>query len=192
MELARGVLQREAMKRDVAIQGKAVWEKRFVAIDLKRKFPSLGTKEDDELFQDKERVPKKVKPTDVAYVDRHHSSLVWPSDRISSRIPIKLRTGRDSGDFGSPVVTEPMMRPAVRASMIQSQVEEELAKRKDHRWEDAVDVRVVSVLFISYTNVMFAESIPATPDPVWLTSFQVHRYLSNILVVLFLRALAGS
>lgn len=33
-----------------------------------------------------------------------------------------------------------MMRPKDRIAMIQAQIEEELAKKKDHRWEDMVDV----------------------------------------------------
>ena len=70
MDLAKGVLQREALKRDVVTQGKGMWERRFALVDVKRKFPSLGTKEDEDLFQDKERAPKKIK-TDVArYVTR--------------------------------------------------------------------------------------------------------------------------
>ena len=68
MDLAKHIVQRETFKRDTAVQGQSVWEKRFVAMDLKRKFPFLATKDDEELFQDKERVPKKVKPTEAAYV----------------------------------------------------------------------------------------------------------------------------
>lgn len=68
MELAKGVLQRENVKRDAAIQGKNMWEKRFVVVDMKRKFPILGTKEDEELFQDRERVPKKAKADVPGYV----------------------------------------------------------------------------------------------------------------------------
>lgn len=65
LELAKGVLQRESLKRQVAVEGKAMWERRFIAVDMKRKFPQLGSKEDEELFQDRERVPKKIK-TDVS------------------------------------------------------------------------------------------------------------------------------
>ena len=61
MELANNALQREGLKREFASHGKNVWESRFGLVDLKRKFPALGVKEDDELFHDKERVPKKIK-----------------------------------------------------------------------------------------------------------------------------------
>lgn len=61
MDLANRVLQRETVKREHISQTKAMWEKRFALVDLKRKFPTLGTKEDEELFQDRERVPKKIK-----------------------------------------------------------------------------------------------------------------------------------
>ena len=65
MDLANRVLQREAVKREHTTQTKSMWEKRFALVDLKRKFPALGGKEDEELFQDRERVTKKIK-TDVA------------------------------------------------------------------------------------------------------------------------------
>ena len=67
-ELVRGVLTREAYKKDVAVKGQDVWEKRFGLMDLKRKFPALGSKEDDELFYDKERVSKKPKADPATYV----------------------------------------------------------------------------------------------------------------------------
>ncbi|KAI0687709.1 enhancer of polycomb-like-domain-containing protein [Cytidiella melzeri] len=121
MELAKGVCQREALKRHAALEGKGMWERRFAMVDVKRKCPMLGTKEDDELFQDRERVPKKIKAD------------------TPGRIPIKLRTTRESGDYGSPVTTEPVMKPKDRTAMIQAQIDEDMAKRKDHRWEDVAD-----------------------------------------------------
>jgi enhancer of polycomb-like protein len=69
LELAKGVLQRETLKRHVATEGKSMWERRFVAVDMKRKFPQLGSKEDEELFHDKERVPKKIKADTTGYGD---------------------------------------------------------------------------------------------------------------------------
>jgi hypothetical protein len=36
-----------------------------------------------------------------------------------------------------------MMKPKDRTAMIQAQIEEEMAKRKDHRWEDVSDVSLV-------------------------------------------------
>ena len=61
LELAKNVLQREELKQELAAHTKNVWESRFSFIDLKRKFPSFGSKEDEELFHDKERVPKRIK-----------------------------------------------------------------------------------------------------------------------------------
>jgi hypothetical protein len=49
------------MKKEVLQQSQQVWEHRFIFSDLKRKFPTLSTKEDDELLIDKERAPKRVK-----------------------------------------------------------------------------------------------------------------------------------
>lgn len=61
LELAKQVLNRENLKREVAHQSQQVWDKRLALVDLKRKFPSLGVKEDEELLHDKERVPKRLK-----------------------------------------------------------------------------------------------------------------------------------
>ena len=73
-DLVSGVLKREQIKREASQQAKAVWEKREDFANLKRKFPSLlNAKEDEELFFDKERVIKKVKPTEQVYA--HHCSM---------------------------------------------------------------------------------------------------------------------
>jgi hypothetical protein len=67
-ELVNGVLKREQLKREASQQAKAVWEKREDFANLKRKFPSLlNAKEDEELLYDKERVVKRVKPTEQVY-----------------------------------------------------------------------------------------------------------------------------
>ncbi|KAJ3544523.1 hypothetical protein NM688_g5734 [Phlebia brevispora] len=49
-DLANRVLQREAVKREHVMQTKAIWAKSFTFVDLKRNFPSLDSKEDEELF----------------------------------------------------------------------------------------------------------------------------------------------
>lgn len=49
------------MKKEVLQQSQQVWDHRFVFSDLKRKFPTLSTKEDEELLVDKERAPKRLK-----------------------------------------------------------------------------------------------------------------------------------
>ena len=59
--LASDVKDREMKKQEIGVAGQDVWETRFTLIDLKRKYPTLGTKEDEELLHDKERVPKKAK-----------------------------------------------------------------------------------------------------------------------------------
>ncbi|EMD31875.1 hypothetical protein CERSUDRAFT_119155 [Gelatoporia subvermispora B] len=123
LTLAESVRDRERFKREQAAQGQAVWERRLTLVDLKRKFPTLGVKEDDELFFDKEKVAKK------------------PKTETTGRIPLKLRT-RDNAETASPVThAEPQIKPKERQAMIQSQIEQELARRKekDQRWDDVVD-----------------------------------------------------
>lgn len=68
MDLTQTITHREKIKKNVFDQHQTVWEKRASLVDLKRKFPSLGTKEDDELLQDKERAPKRQKNESSAYV----------------------------------------------------------------------------------------------------------------------------
>lgn len=65
-EFVNDVLKRKQLKHEASQQAKAVWEKREDFASLKRKFPSLlNSKEDKELFYDKERVVKKAKPEQV-------------------------------------------------------------------------------------------------------------------------------
>ena len=65
-ELVSAVLKQ--LKWETVRHAKAVWEKRDDFASLKRKFPSLlNTKEDEELFYDKERVVKKAKQTEKLY-----------------------------------------------------------------------------------------------------------------------------
>jgi enhancer of polycomb-like protein len=59
LELAKNVINRETIKRDGAIQSQNIWEKRLSLVELKRKFPTLGAKEDEELLHDKERSVKR-------------------------------------------------------------------------------------------------------------------------------------
>ena len=67
-DLAKSLCQREAVKREILQCSKAVWEGRETMVNLKRKFPSLGVKEDDELLVDKERPLKKLRQSDSKYV----------------------------------------------------------------------------------------------------------------------------
>lgn len=67
LDLAGEVITREVMKKEVLQQSQQVWDQRFIFADLKRKFPTLSTKEDDELLIDKERVPKRIKSDGYVY-----------------------------------------------------------------------------------------------------------------------------
>ena len=58
-ELARGLCQRETLKRDLLASSLTTFEQRVEFATLKRKYPSLSVKEDDELFIDREFVPKR-------------------------------------------------------------------------------------------------------------------------------------
>lgn len=67
-ELSKLLLSREALKREVGIQAQAVWERRMAFVDLKRQLPQFGSREDEELLFDKERPPKRPRPSDASYV----------------------------------------------------------------------------------------------------------------------------
>ena len=60
LKIARAMLSRETVKKEVAQQAQAVWEKRLAFTDLKRKFLVLNDKLDKELLVDKERPAKKL------------------------------------------------------------------------------------------------------------------------------------
>ena len=62
LEIAKAILSRETVKKEVAQQAQAVWEKRLAFADFKRKFPILNDKLDEELLVDKERPVKKQDP----------------------------------------------------------------------------------------------------------------------------------
>ncbi|OJT01716.1 Enhancer of polycomb-like protein 1 [Trametes pubescens] len=122
LDLVRLVHQREQLKRESQSQNHYLWDKRHVLADLKRARPSLGSKEDEELYLDRERPPKKPK------VEQSRTSL---------RLPPKL-----PGEMGSPIThTEPQVRPREREATIRRKIDEELLKRKDadKQWEDASD-----------------------------------------------------
>ncbi|KAI0777776.1 enhancer of polycomb-like-domain-containing protein [Trametes elegans] len=123
LDIVRLVRQREVVKREAQSQNHHVWGKRRVFADLKRSHPSLGTKEDEELFLDKEKPPKKPKVE-------------------AARPSLRLRHPRESGDLGTPIAhAEPQIRPKEREAAIRTQIELELQQRKekDKQWEDASD-----------------------------------------------------
>lgn len=67
LELAKALLDREARKKEATQQTQQVWEQRMGLVDLKRKYPSLGDKGDDELLVDKEK-PKKTENSCVSFI----------------------------------------------------------------------------------------------------------------------------
>ncbi|EGN97434.1 hypothetical protein SERLA73DRAFT_161474 [Serpula lacrymans var. lacrymans S7.3] len=121
LELAKSVLTRENIKKDAAQQAIQVWEKRMEFVNMKRKFSSLGSKEDEDLLHDKERVPKKPKV-----------------ENMNRATGLKLRP-RDSNDLNSPAMQlEALIRPKERYTMITGAVDRDMARQKerDHQWED--------------------------------------------------------
>ncbi|KAF9530669.1 enhancer of polycomb-like-domain-containing protein [Crepidotus variabilis] len=117
LEIAKSILNREMMKKEVVQQSQTVWEKRLAFADLKRKFPSLHDKTDEELLVDKERVVKK------------------PETR--SILGLKIKTN----DSSSQVRHEPVIRPKDRVAAIRDQIETTLERQKaiDNHWEDSVN-----------------------------------------------------
>ncbi|KAG6812507.1 hypothetical protein H0H92_002506 [Tricholoma furcatifolium] len=114
LELAKTLLDRENRKKEATQGSQQVWDKRMGLVDLKRKYPSLGERGDEELLVDKEK-PKKAETVR----------------------PAKVRP-----EAGAPLrVVEVAIRPSERASLINESIENALARQKerDHHWEDQVD-----------------------------------------------------
>lgn len=95
----------------------------MAVVDMKRKFPTLGDKGDEDLLIEKERPAKKPE------------TLSSSSSRITG---LKIRTPNDP-NAATPRV-EPVMRPQARAAMIQSKIDIELTRQRDHHWEDGINV----------------------------------------------------
>ena len=64
-ELGRLVHAREVTKRSCTAESRGLWEKRLNLVDLKKKFPMLGGREDEELLVDKERAPRAARRVDM-------------------------------------------------------------------------------------------------------------------------------
>ncbi|PFH50331.1 hypothetical protein AMATHDRAFT_145389 [Amanita thiersii Skay4041] len=146
LELAKAILTREGLKREVAQQSQGIWEKRAGVVDLKRKFPSLGDKNDEEFLIEKERPTKKPE---------------------ICRLPLKLRP-LDSGLQAARA--EIAIRPKDRAALIREQIESQLSRQKelDHHWEDHVD-NPYQPPPIPYPSRLFkyipaTRSTPTSPD----------------------------
>lgn len=76
IDIAKMVMQRESLKKEHAALGEVQADARLKFADLKRKFPNLGTKEDEELLHDKERPPKKPKLDASGYVHLYLHCIV--------------------------------------------------------------------------------------------------------------------
>ncbi|KAL1703283.1 enhancer of polycomb-like-domain-containing protein [Schizophyllum commune] len=122
LEIARFLLHREQAKRDQAKAAQRLFACRVQFIDYKRRFPTLGDKEDEvNYLVDKERVVRKP-------VDPNRSSAA------------KSRTPADQ----PATVTKPVdacIKPRDRFDSIMASVERELARQKDRdkHWHDDVD-----------------------------------------------------
>ncbi|KAI9463887.1 enhancer of polycomb-like-domain-containing protein [Boletus coccyginus] len=124
LELAKTLVVREGLKKENVQQVVQVWEKRLEFTELKRKFPTLGIKEDEELLHEKERVIKKPR--------------VESTSRITG---LKFRN-RENGDSGTPSLqTEAAIRPRERLNLINAAIERDLTRRKerDHGYEDILE-----------------------------------------------------
>lgn len=64
-DLSRMVYAREVTKRACTADIRGVWERRMELADLKKQFPALGGRDDDELLVDKERAPRASRRTDM-------------------------------------------------------------------------------------------------------------------------------
>ncbi|KAF8874330.1 hypothetical protein CPB84DRAFT_1753004 [Gymnopilus junonius] len=117
LELAKMILTQETVKKELAAQSQVVWEKQMAFADLKRRFPSLHDKLDEELLVDKERPTKK------------------PDASCVPGLRIKTNEQR------APLPREPVIRPKERQQLIREQIKAQLQKQKeiDHHWEDTVD-----------------------------------------------------
>ncbi|KAF8127863.1 enhancer of polycomb-like-domain-containing protein [Boletus edulis] len=148
LELAKTLVARENLKKENMHQVVQVWEKRLEFAELKRKFTALGTKEDEELLHEKERVVKKPR--------------VETTNRITG---LRIRT-RESGDSGTPSLqTEAVIRPRERLGLINAAIERDLTRRKerDHGYEDILENSYQRPSF-PYTR-RYWKAIPPLPRP---------------------------
>lgn len=179
LDLAKLAVVRENQKQSSAHETRSLWEKRMQFVDLKRKFPALGTKEDEELLFDKERVAKRPKPTELAYVHFEPSLVdVLTCAYRPHVLKIKNRTSLDPMSPSAP--SEPSLRPRDRTAMITNAIEQYLRRQKelDHHWDDQIDVRAFSWHTNSGSKVSIAESFPDVPCTVLGSALQVNCILT--------------
>jgi enhancer of polycomb-like protein len=117
--------------------------------DMKRRFLGLGSKEDEELLHDKERAFKRKNDSHAKYVYISSSSkLLSYAHLLYSRIGLKLCT-RD-GDMASLNAPDNIIQPKERVAIIKGQIEHKSqGQKKDHLWDDQVDVSCFVNLFLT-------------------------------------------
>ncbi|KIM44097.1 hypothetical protein M413DRAFT_68403 [Hebeloma cylindrosporum] len=145
LKLANSVLARESLKKASAIHSRGLWERRLALADLKRKFPSLHDKGDEELLVDKEK----------------------PSKRDNPRL-----SGQKNGTNDKSLVPcpPPAIRPKDRQEAIHNQEELFMARRReiDHHWDDQVDDPYQALLPANGSNLF--TYIPPPDAPSWPSS----------------------
>ncbi|PPR07151.1 hypothetical protein CVT24_010699 [Panaeolus cyanescens] len=146
LDIAKAVLERERLKKDAFKLSQEVWEKRRAFADLKRKFPALGDRMDDELLVDRERPLKKPE--------------------IQRPLPLKIKPN----EVVIPPRVEIGIRPKDRLAKINEIVEARLARQKDldQGWEDGIDNSFQSPP-TSYASRLF-KYIPPSGSPAWPSS----------------------
>ncbi|KLO14831.1 hypothetical protein SCHPADRAFT_294586 [Schizopora paradoxa] len=123
-ELGRLVHAREVTKRSCTAETRSLWDKRLSLADLKKKFPTLTSRDDEELLVDKERAPRAARRADM---------------NAAQILRIK---NRPSGDpSASPTPAEPQMKPKEKLQIISNLIEDHIRRQRDrdHHWEDQVD-----------------------------------------------------
>ena len=78
---------REGLKKENVQQVIQVWEKRLEFAELKRKFPALGIREDEELLHEKERVVKKPRVESTRYDRMFHVPLMLINLPFTAALP---------------------------------------------------------------------------------------------------------
>jgi hypothetical protein len=109
LALAEAVVLRERAKLDCAREAQNVWEKRLKVVELKRKFPTLGEKADEELLQDKERPPK------VPRVETSRVFSFWPWSFPANCSNVDVYLGSSCGVHGRAIQTRLRYIPRCRS-----------------------------------------------------------------------------
>ena len=117
----------------------------MVVADFKRMNTLFGTREDEELLVDRERVLKRPRPSDASYAISVGTICHMPncSHSYRSTHPPKWQKLRPSTEVSSsPAPVEPLVRPRERTNKILNAIEENIKRQKerDTHWDDQIDV----------------------------------------------------